>query len=249
MKTIFKFFLSMLFVLQLIAVASAGTIVEVWDHYNVTIKVDTTTAHVSEELTIKNVIDKPIVPGYGYISLSKEESSGFMGLPLISKEGTRGLEVRDVSAKLDDGSKISDVLVKEEGNVTVIRYGFWIPIMPGESRTITIEYTTDDIVETGLLFDHITYKVQSSSIPIKNARIQAELGEDRHISYSSRPPESTSDTVSWECSELKDGAWQLDFEYSALPLPYLPIKWTNISWGLMFGIICMWSYRQWRAEK
>jgi len=239
----------MLFVLQLTAVASAGTIVEVWEHYNVTVKVDSSTAHVTEELTIKNVIDKPIVPGYGYLSLSKEESSGFIGLPISSKGITRGLEVRNVSAKMDDGSQIEDVLVREEGNVTTIKYGFWIPVMPGESRKITIEYTTDDIVEKGILFDHITYKVQPSSIPIENARIQADLGEYRHVSYSNCSAEYSSNTVSWERSDLKDGAWKLDFEYSALPLPCLPIKWSNITWSLMFGIICLWSYRQWKVKK
>lgn len=239
----------MFFVLQLIAVASAGTEVEVWDHYNVTIKVDSATSHVTEELTIKNVIDKPIVPGYGYISLNKEERTGFMGLPLISKKDTRGLEVRNVSAKLDDGSQITDVLVKEDGNVTTIRYGFWVPVMPSESRTITIRYTTDDIVKKGLFFDDITYEVQPSSIPIENSMIQADLGEGRYILYSSCPPESTNDTVIWDCSNFKDGIWKLDFEYSTLPLPRLPIKWANISWGLMLVVICIWSYCQWKVQR
>jgi hypothetical protein len=232
----------------LVAVANAGTVVEVWDHYNVTIKVDSATARITEELTIKNVIDKPVVPGYGYISLSKEESSGFFGLPFSSKGAARGLDVRDISVK-QGGSQITDVLVKEEGNVTTIRYGFWTPVMPGESRTIIIEYTTDDIIEKGLLFDHITYTVQPSSIPIENSSIRVDLGDNRHVSYSSYPPESTGDMVTWERSSLKDEAWILDFEYSFLPIPCSPIKWANISWGLMFGIICMWSYRQWKIKK
>ncbi len=248
-NTIFKIFFSTLFILQMITVVNAGTTVEVWDHYNVTIKVDSSTVHVTEELTIKNVIDKPVVPGYGYLSLSKEESSGFLGLPILSKGITRGLEVRNVSAKLDDGSQIEDVLVREEGNVTTIRYGFWIPVMPGESRTVTIEYVTDDIIDRGLLFDQIKYTVQPSSIPIEKALIRADLGGDRHVSYSSCPPESTGDTVIWNCSDIKNDIWKLDFEYSALPLPCLPIKWSNITWSLMFGIICLWSYRQWKVKK
>lgn len=247
-KKRFKIFMSMLFALQVIAVAHAGTVVEVWDHYNVTIKVDSETAHVTEELTIKNVIDKPIVPGFGYISLSKEDMAGFMGLPFTSKKNTMGFEVRDVYVKLDDGSQITDVLVKEEANITTIRYGFWVPVMPGESRTITVQYTTDDIVEKGLFFDHIAYTVQPSSIPIENALIRADLGENRHLLYSSYPTESTNEIVSWKCSSLKDGMWKLDFEYSSLPLPFLPIKWKNISWGLMLGIICLWSYRQWKVK-
>jgi hypothetical protein len=91
--------------------------------------------------------------------------------------------------------------------------------------------------------------VQPSSIPIENSKIQADLGEGKHISYSSCPPESTSDTVSWEYSNFKDGVWKLDFEYSTLPLPRLPIKWANISWGLMLVVICIWSYRQWKVKK
>lgn len=247
-KTGFKVLLSVFFVLLSVEVISAESVVEVWDHYNVSIRVDSKTAHVTEELSINNIINKPIVPGYGYITLSKEDNSTFMGLPFSSKDNTKGLEIRDVSAKLDDGTRISDVLVEEEPNVTTIKYGLWIPIIPGESRKITIEYTTDDIVEKGLLFDDITYTVQPSSIPIENARIQAQLGDNKHVSYSSQPPISTDDTINWECRDLKDEKYQLDFEYSILPLPRLPLKWANIGWGLIFVIVCFWSYRQWRVK-
>ena len=233
---------------QLAAVASAWDSVEVWDHYNVTIRVDSATARVTEELTIKNVIDKPVVPGYGYISLSKEQSSTVFGLPLPVEGGLRGLEIRDVSARLDDGTLVTDVLVTEEEEVTTVRYGFWTPVMPGECRTIIIEYSTDEIVEKGLLFDHITYTVQPSSIPIKNALIRADLGGTRHVSYSSNPPVSQGNPVTWIQSGLEDGSWKLDFEYSSLPLPRSPVKWANISLGLVFGIICFWSCRQWKVK-
>lgn len=242
------FLLGILLSCQLAAVASAGDAVEVWDHYNVTIRVDSATTRVTEELTIKNVINKPVVPGYGYISLSKEQSSSVFGLPLPLKGGTRGLEIRDVSARLDDGTLVTDVLVTEEEEETTVRYGFWTPVMPGECRTIIIEYSTDEIVDKGLLFDHITYTVQPSSIPIKNALIRADLGGNRHVSYSSNPPVSEGDSFTWMQRGLEDGSWKLDFEYSSLPLPRAPLKWANISLGLVFGIICLWSCRQWKAK-
>lgn len=241
-------FLGILLGCQLGTVASAGDAVEVWDHYDVTIEVDSTTTRVTEELTIKNVIDKPVVPGYGYISLSKEQSSTVFGLPLPIEGDLMGLKIRDVSARLDDGTRVTDILVTEEERATNVRYGFWTPVMPGECRTIIIEYTTDEIVEKGLLFDHITYTVQPSSIPIKNALIRADLGGNRHVSYSSNPPVSAGNPVTWTQSGLEDGTWQLDFEYSSLPLPRSPVKWANINLGLVFGIICIWSYRQWKVK-
>lgn len=242
------FLFSILIASQLPSVASAGSAVEVWDHYNVTIRVDSTTSKVTEELTIRNVIDKPVVPGYGYISLCKEQSPTFLGLPLPFEKGIEAMKVRDVSARLDDGSTITDVLVTEEGNCTTVRYGFWVPVMPGECRTVIIEYTTDDIIEKGMLFDHITYTIQPSSIPIESALIRADL-EGKHVSYSSSPPESNGDAVSWTQNDLTEGTWKLDFEYSSLPLPRSPLRWAFISWGLMFGIISLWSYRQWKVEK
>lgn len=240
--------MSMFLISQIATPVNAGTVVEIWDHYNVTIEVDSETTHVREELTIKNIIDKPVVPGYGYISLSKEQISGFPGLPLPIEGGFIGLKIRDVSARLDDGTRVTDILVTEEEGATTVRYGFWTPVMPGECRTIIIEYTTDEIVDKGLLFDHITYTVQPSSIPIKNALIRADLGGNRHVSYSSNPPVSAENPVTWMQSGLEDGTWQLDFEYSSLPLPRSPVKWANISLGLVFGIICLWSYRQWKVK-
>jgi hypothetical protein len=228
---------------------SAEMAVEVWDNYNVTIRADSTTALVTEELTIKNVIDKPLVPGYGYISLSKEQNSIFPGLPISSENKHKAIEVREISASLDDGSKVKDVFVTEENNSTTIRYGFWTPVAPGECRKIIIEYTTDDIIQKGLLFDRITYTVQPSSIPINNARIEVNLGEGKYLSYSNELPAYTNNMVTWVNTNPGAKPWVLDFEYGRLPITRLPLHWTGIIWTLPLGIICLWSYRQWRGEK
>ncbi|WP_445474592.1 hypothetical protein ACT9XH_09450 [Methanococcoides methylutens] len=228
--------------------ACAGTTVEVWENYNVSIEVDSTTAHVTEELTIKNVIDKSVVPGYGYITLSKEESSDVLGISIPFTEKVQGMEISDVSARLDDGSVITDIMVTEEEEVTTIRYGFWTPVMPGQSRTIVIEYTTDDIVDKGILFDSITYMIQPSSIPIENAMVEADI-DGKHVSYSSSPTQKTDDTMIWTMSDIDEDAWELNFEYGSLPLPNLPFKWSQTFFILIFGIIGIWSYRQWKFDK
>lgn len=233
---------------QMIIPVCASTTVEVWENYNVSIEVDYTTAHVTEELTIKNVIDKSVVPGYGYITLSKEQSSDLLGISIPFTKKVQGMDISDVSARLDDGSTITDILVTEEDNITTIRYGFWTPVIPGQSRTIIIEYTTDDIVEQGVLFDGITYMIQPSSIPIENARIDADV-DGKHVSYSNYPALNTDDTVIWTNSDIDDNTWELNFEYGALPLPNLPFKWSQIFLILMFGIICIWTYRQWKFDK
>ncbi|NPE28033.1 hypothetical protein HNV12_08670 [Methanococcoides sp. SA1] len=226
----------------------ASTTVEVWENYNVTIEVDSTTTHVTEELTIKNVIDKSVVPGYGYITLSKEQSSDLLGISIPFTEKVQGMDISDVSARLDDGSVITDILVTEEDEVTTIRYGFWSPVMPRQSKTIIIEYTTDDIVEQGIFFDDITYMIQPSSIPIENARIEAEV-DGKYVSYSNYPALNTDDTIIWTESDIDGNTWELNFEYGPLPLPNLPFKWSHTFFILIFGIIAIWSYRQWKFEK
>ncbi len=228
--------------------ANGEILVEVWEHYNVTLNVHSESTHVTEELTIRNVIDKTVVPGYGYITLSTESKSRFLGLTIPFTGNTQAMEISDVSAKLDDGTIINDVEVSTTENETTIKYGFWIPIMPGESRTITIEYTTDDIVEDGLVFDQVTYSIQPSSIPIENARMEANI-DGKHLSYSNYPALSVDDTIVWTNNNIDNNTWEVNFEYGALPFPKLPFKWSLIFWVMIFGIICLWSYRQWKSDK
>jgi len=234
-------------IIQMTMPACASTTVEVWENYNVTIEVDSTTTHVTEELTIKNVIDKAVVPGYGYITLSKEQSSNLLGISIPFTEKLQGMEISEVSARLDDGSVITDILVTEEDDITTIRYGFWTPVMPGQSRTIIIEYTTDDIIDKGILFDDITYMIQPSSIPIENAIIEADI-DGKHVSYSDSQSMKTDDKIIWTNGDINDNGWELNFEYGTLPLPDLPVKWSQIFFFLMFGIIGIWSYRQWKFK-
>jgi hypothetical protein len=228
--------------------ATGETLVEVWEHYNVKLDVNNEDIHVTEELTIKNVIDKTIVPGYGYITLSTESASQVLGIPVPFTKSTKAMEISDVSVRLDDGTVINDVEVSSNENQTTIKYGFWVPVMPRESRTITIEYTTYDIIKKGLVFDEITYSIQPSSIPIENARIEADVN-GKHVSYSNYPALNTNDTIIWTKKDIDGNIWELNFEYGPLPLPNLPLKWSQIILIMILGIICIWSYRQWKSNK
>jgi hypothetical protein len=228
--------------------ANGETLVEVWEDYNVTLKVYEDNTHVTEELTIKNVIDKPVVPGYGYISLSSESGSPFLGMSVPFTESVRAMQISDFSARLDDGTVINDVQVFSTDNATIIKYGFWIPIMPGQSRTIILEYATNDIVKKGIIFDEVTYSIQPSSIPIKNAKVEADI-DGKHVSYSNFPAKKNGDTTIWTKNDIINDPWKLNFEYGDLPLPDLPFKWSHALMVLIFGIICIWSYIQWKPDK
>jgi hypothetical protein len=228
--------------------ATGENLVEVWEHYNVTLTVHHDGTQVTEELTIRNIIDKTIVPGYGYITLSTESPSRIFGLPLPFTGNTQAMQISDISVKLDDGTIINDIEVSTTENETTIKYGFWIPVMPGESRTITIDYITDDIVKNGLIFDQISYSIQPSSIPIENARIEADVN-GKHVSYSNYPFLKTDDTTVWTNNDIDADTWELELEYGSLPLPNMSLKWSLIFLLIIFGVICIWSYSQWKYNK
>lgn len=225
---------------------SAQTVVEVFDKFDVKITLNGDSAHIRETITIKNVIDKPIVPGYAYTTLKTSSQKNVMGIPISGKK-TGPVDISNVVVTFD-GNQISDVLVTRTNESTDIRYGLWFPISPGESRTVVVEYDSPGFVDKGILFTQGYYPIDAN-IPINGAEITLELPDGSHVTYSNSRPSRSNHIAVWTREHVGTDDWLLKYEYSSIPLPTLPIRWSVMLWIMMLGIVSAWSYSYWKPQK
>ncbi len=242
-KTVFIVFLTigLVFLAYLPAVHAASeplVIVEVFKEDRVHLDIGDTT-HVIRTLVIENRINKSIVPGMITLILQKQSPDKLGPIAIPGTGSVKPVNATNVTAKLGDGTAISDVRVTEAGNSTVIQYGAWVPIGPGQTLTVVLEYDSPDIVEKGLLFNTVDYPFTSSSIPVEKAIVEATI-QTGQVTYSSQPPAVSGRTYVWEKPQLAMGSWDVPFEYSILPLPLLPIRGGALVWGLILLICLVW---------
>ncbi|MBW6517010.1 MAG: hypothetical protein K0A89_00700 [ANME-2 cluster archaeon] len=230
----------------LIGSCSGETIVEVFDEYHVNITVASDSVHVKETLSIKNVIDKPIVPGYAYTTLKRSSQNEILGFPLPGKQ-TDPIDIKNVVV-LVQGKQLNDVLVTKGDESTTIRYGLWFPISPGESMTVQLEYDSLDFTDKGILFTQGYYPIDAN-IPINKAVINLVLEDGRHVTYSNSKPETSNKVTTWTMKFLGTDEWNLKYEYSKLPLPTSPVKWSLLFWLFMLVIVSVWSYHNWKPRR
>ena len=241
-----RIFWFILFMGLLIGSCSGETVVEIFDQYHVNITLDGDSAHVKESLSIKNVIDKPIVPGYAYTTLKSSSQNEVFGIPIPGKK-TNPIEIKNVKVTFD-GKQLNDVLVTQGDESTVIRYGLWSPISPGGSMTVELEYDSSDFVDRGLLFTQGYYPI-AANIPINNAVINLELQDGSHVTYSNSKSSKSDELTTWTKESLGTDEWLLKYEYSKLPLPTSPVRWSLMFWLFMLVIVSIWSYRNWKPRR
>lgn len=202
-------------------------------------------AHVTRTLVIQNHIDKPVVPGQISIALQKKAPQSIGPIALPFTDSLMPLNVTNVTARLGDGTPITDINISQTENATVIRYGAWEPIDANGTMTVILEYDSPDIIDKGLLFNTIQYPFSSSNVPTDKAIIQISL-KDGHATYFSESPKSTGATYVWENDHVDtSNPWSVSMEYSVLPLPLLPFSSSTIFWGILL-LICLawviWTY-------
>jgi len=215
------------------------SVVEAFKEDNVHLAIGGNTTHVTRTLTIENEANESIVPGYIVLMLQKQtpDMIGPLAIPFTSE--VKPVSVQNVKAYFQNGLNITDINVTENNNSTVIQYGAWMPIDPGATLTVILEYDSPDIVDNGLLFSTVDYPFTSSSIPVDNAVVEADINGG-HVSYASEKPTMNGSTYVWEQPQLGMGSWSVAFEYSALPLPLLPISGSMLLWGLIILICLVW---------
>lgn len=201
--------------------------------------------HVTRTLVIQNHINSSVVPGQIIIALQKMSPQRIGPIALPFTDTLKPLSVTNVTARFGDGTVITDINVTQTENATIIRYGAWVPIEANGTLTVVLEYNSPDIVNKGILFNTVEYPFSSSTVPTDKAIVEATVNSG-HATYFSEPPVSSDGTYTWENDHLNQSIpWNVNMEYSILPIPVLPFSSSIIFWGIII-IICLawvvWTY-------
>lgn len=235
-------FISISLFLSMIPSATAAdqplVVVEVFKEDKIHLDIGDTT-HVTRTLTIQNVIDKPLVPGFITLVLQKQSPQKIGPVTIPFTNTVTPVRVSNVKARLADGTNVTDIRVVEGENATTIQYGAWVPIEPKGTVTVILEYDSPDIVEKGLLFNTVQYPFSSSSIPVEKATVEAKINGGQ-VTYSSEKPLRSADVYIWEKPGLGMDSWNVALEYSLLPLPLLPFNGSLLFWGLLLLLCLAW---------
>ena len=147
--------------------------------------------------------------------------------------------VTNVTATFGDGTSITDINVTQTDNATIIKCGAWVPIEANGTLTVILSYNSPDIVDKGIFFNTVEYPFSTSSIPTDKEIIEATI--NGHATYFSQTPASSDNTYVWENDNVDASTpWNVNMEYSMLPLPLLPISSSMIFWGIILLICLIW---------
>lgn len=175
-------------------------------------------AHFRYEFTLKNLLDKPLVPGIGEIRLQKVEPVKILFIPIPFTEERKPVKVDNLRAY--SGNMNFKTSYEERGDYSVIYYEIWYPIEPYGEKSVVLEFNAD-LVDRGILFKSVTVPI-GGDIEMKNVKIDIK---------------SNWNTCYVEYGDLNSiPANHLAFvtaEFSILPLPMLPIRGYLIFWGLV----------------
>ncbi|MCX8172349.1 MAG: hypothetical protein N3D09_01885 [Archaeoglobaceae archaeon] len=178
-------------------------------------------ANFKYNLTIKNLIDKPIVPGISEIRLQKLETAKILVFPLPFGEERRAAKVENLKAY--SGNMNFKIYSETHGNYTAIYYEVWYPIEPYGEKDLTIEFEAD-LVDKGLLFKSISIPFGSDT-DIK--RLELNFSSDWKLCYLE------GDIRSIPANHLAF----VTAEFSLLPLPMLPLRGSTLFWGMLILLI------------
>ncbi len=180
-------------------------------------------AHVRYDITIRNLVDNPLVPGIGEIRLQKLQplKLGPISLPLTEERVPVSVE----NVKVYSGNKRFRASVENAGDYTVVRYEIWYPIEPKGYMNFTVEFDAD-VVDEGLLFRAITIPV-GTEMNIRKLEVIVIPPEGWHLSYAEPPLNGGK----WELSVPPHHIVFLTAEYSKLPLPQMPVRGYLLFWG------------------
>ena len=218
--------------------AQAQTIdVETISHYDVEVTLGDT-VHQKTTVTIRNIIDKPVVPGIGEFRLQTFSPSQILFFSIPGTSAPKPVEVENLRAITSDG-KLLMSHVTEGDDYTTIRYEIWYPIQPGEELSYILEFDSHDLAQKGILFTNIAIPV-ASDLPIEDYSVT--FLSDQNLVYQ----DGTS-------GSLPRG--EITFasaEFSPLLLPEAGFSWSVALWGLVLvaGTACVvWYVRREQVKK
>lgn len=192
-------------------------------------------AHVIYSITLKNLIDKPVVPGIGEIRLQKAQpiKIAFLSIPFTEQR----LPVEVSNVRVYSGNNVFKSSVEDKGTYTSIIYEIWYPVEPGKSLNLSIEYDAD-IVDEGLLFKTVTIPV-GADMDIRNLKISVIPNPGWHLCYTNPAPSGDNPNLIWKASIPAGGIAFYTAEFSLLPLPLLPVRGYIVFWGALLALMIL----------
>jgi len=177
------------------------------------------TAHVTQTMAIKNELHTGIVPGKGTITLSKESPDYLLFVPVGMS--TKHVEVSNLEAQDQNGDPVTVRANFEQGQ-TSLEYEMFSPVEAGEETTVVINYDTDGLTERGVLFTSAAIPAVSIDLPVNNIERTIRLPQGSSVTYG--------DDIMTGALVTTDSLDTINFEYSALPLPRLPLSGGVVFW-------------------
>ncbi|MCS7121997.1 MAG: hypothetical protein NZ895_05300 [Archaeoglobaceae archaeon] len=193
-------------------------------------------AHMRYEMTLKNKIDKPLVPGISEIRLQKVEPTTILIFPIPFGERKQSVEVENLKAYSENINLKTSFEKFDE--YSAIYYELWYPIEPYGERRVVLEFDAD-LVDHGILFKSITIPI-GGDVDIK--KVELNLTSDWKLCYFEK--------------EIKTvPANHITFvtaEFSIIPFPILPFRGYLLFWGTVLSLVLVLSLiakKLKRAEK
>lgn len=213
-----------LFILISAVAKSNAVIIKVVEISNYRMTVNADSGHVKCEITIKNLVNNPVVPGIGELRLQKQEPKKLLIFPIPNTNIAKAVNVSNVKAYSGKTSIPVKVIYKKD--YTVIQYEIWTPIEPKGSYTFTIEFDAPELIDRGILFKSITIPVGAD---VDIANLELKPISSWHLCYAN--PKINSDR--WIARIPADHIAFFTVEFSMLPLPMLPIRGYIAFWGIL----------------
>jgi hypothetical protein len=210
-------------IMFLVSPASAVIVkVEKITNFNMTFNVDS--GHVKCDITIKNLVNNPIVPGIGEIRLQKQEQKKIIVFPVPNTVVLKSVNVSNVRAY--SGNAHLPVKIIHRKNYTVIEYEIWKPIEPGKTYTFTLEFNAPSLIDRGIFFKSVTIPVGSD---VDICKLEIHPVSSWHLTYSY--PEMKNSM--WVASIPASHIVFFTAEYSLIPMPTLPVRGYIVFWGAL----------------
>lgn len=177
-------------------------------------------AHVKYEITLKNNIDKPIVPGISELRLQKVENTKLLFFYIPIGEHRKAVEVENLRAY--SGNLNFKASVEHFEDYTTIYYEIWYPIEPYGEKNVIIEFDSD-LVDHGLIFKSLTIPV-GGDIDVK--KLDLDIKSDWKLCYFEGGVNSVpANHIAFVTAE-----------FSILPLPLLPFRGYVLFWGFLLMV-------------
>ncbi len=238
-------FLVLLFVVMLIVASFAQVRAQralpeeynplVYERLNVVVRaLSDGSIEVELTATLKNEGKVVVVPGYGRIPLKVSQQERALGLlPLPSERTVNGsVEVLE-AVNVDTGRNVEALVVVENGT-QVIRYALWQPLKPGETSRLRLVFRIDGVVGKGILFDELSFSIGPLSNYVREGSLRVVPPDGLTVTFSDPP----SGEGVWDLSGTgPERSFEVTVEFSALPLPRLPVHGYLVVWGGLIVLV------------